>query len=120
MARMTHLMEMFSSSRSKRAAATSSFDLGDRLVEKLNEQKREMEERVGNMTCVLKEMNYLDANNKLDIRGMKKDMEQYTMPSPWFAQRYKEMVDTCYDMATNLPSQIEENAVITGEDFGTV
>lgn len=30
------------------------------------------------------------------------------------------MVDTCYDMATNLPSQIEENAVITGEDFGTV
>lgn len=127
MARMTQLMEMFSTSRSKRAAgqtrdglATPTLDLGDRLVEKLNEQKREMEEKVGNMTCVLKEMNYLDANNKLDIRGMKKDMEQYTMPSPWFAQRYEEMVDTCYDMATNLPSQIEENAVITGEDFGTV
>merc|ERR1712002_855201 len=121
MARMSEFMSMFNS-RSKRAAgqATPYLDLGDRLVEKLNEQKREMEEQIGNMTCVLKEMNYLDANNKLDIRGMKKDIEQYTMPSPWFATRYEEMIDTCYEMATNLPSQVEENAIITGEDFGTV
>ena len=51
---------------------------------------------------------------------MKKALEHYTMPSPWFTQRYEEMLDTCYEMATNLPRDIEENAIITGEDFGTV
>merc|ERR1719219_1929765 len=124
MTQMSEFVKMFSSSsRSKRQTAgepTPSLDLGDRLVEKLNEQKRHMEEKVGNMTCVLREMGDLDANNKIDIRAMKKSMEDYTMPSPWFAQRYEEMLDTCYEMATNLPSQIEENAIITGEDFGTV
>jgi len=123
MTRMSEFMKMFSSSsRSKRQAGepNPSLDLGDRLVEKLNEQKRQMEEKVGNMTCVLREMGDLDANNKLDIRAMKKSMEDYTMPSPWFAQRYEEMLDTCYEMATNLPSEIEENAIVTGEDFGTV
>jgi len=124
---MAQLMEMFSSSRSKRAAAETSdsvgnpsLDLGDRLVEKLNEQKKQMEAKVGNMTCVLKEMNCLDSDNQLDVRAMKRDMEQYKMPSPWFAQRYEELLDTCYDMATNLPEKIEENAVVTGEDFGSV
>jgi len=127
MARMSEFMEMFSSnSRSKRAAGqpkagvTPSLDLGDRLVEKLNEQKRHMEEKVGNMTCVMREMNYIDTNNKLDLRAMKKDIEQYTMPSPWFAQRYEEVVEMCYEMATNLPTEIEENAIVTGEGFGTV
>jgi len=125
MARMSDFMKMFSSSRSKRAAGqpgvtTPSLDLGDRLVEKLNEQKTQMEEKVGNLTCVMREMNFIDANNKLDIRALKKDLEQYTMPSPWFAKRYEEMMETCYEMATNLPSEIEENAIITGEDFGTV
>jgi len=124
-ARISDLMKMFSNSRSKRAAGqagvtTPSLDLGDRLVEKLNEQKREMEGKVGNLTCVLREMNDLDSNNKLDIHAMKKSLEHYTLPSPWFAQRYVEILDTCYEMATNLPSEIEENGIITGEDFGTV
>merc|ERR1711928_64557 len=86
MMRMNQLMEMFSNSRrSKRQAGQGNLDLGDRLVEKLNEQKKAMEAKVGNMTCV---------------------MEQYTMPSPWFADRYEEILDTCHDMATNLPDKI--------------
>jgi len=122
MSRMAEFFKVFTNNngRSKRAVTNPSLDLGDRLVEKLNEQKKEMEAKIGNMTCVLKEMNYIDANNKLDIRAMKRDMEQYTMPSPWFAQRYEELIDTCYDMATNLPTEIEENAVVTGEGFGEV
>jgi len=126
-ARMSQLMDMFARSRSKRAVgqkrdglANPNLDLGDRLVEKLNEQKKEMEAKIGNLTCVLKEMKYLNSDNQLDVRAIKKDMEQYTMPSPWFAQRYEELIDTCYEMATNLPAPIEENSVITGESFGTV
>merc|ERR1712080_320962 len=121
------MMDMFARSRSKRAVgqkrdglANPNLDLGDRLVEKLNEQKKEMEAKIGNLTCVLKEMKYLNSDNQLDVRAIKKDMEQDTMPSPWFAQRDEELIDTCYEMATNLPAPIEENSVITGESFGTV
>merc|ERR1711990_1018263 len=61
---MSQFKQMFNSYRSKRQAGrqdTDSLDLGDRLVEKLAEQKHQMEAKIGNMTCVLKETNTLDA-----------------------------------------------------------
>merc|ERR1712168_917016 len=115
---MSQFKQMFNSYRSKRQA-TDSLDLGDRLVEKLAEQKREMEAKIGNLTCVLKETNTIDASNNLDIQAMKRDMQQYTMPSPWFSQKYEEMLDTCYEMASNLPADIADNSVVSGS-FGTV
>merc|ERR1719381_423363 len=115
---MSQFKQMFNSYRSKRQA-TDSLDLGDRLVEKLAEQKREMEAEIGNLTCVLKETNTIDASSNLDIQATKRDMQQYTMPSPWFGQKYEEMLDTCYEMASNLPSDIADNSVVSGS-FGTV
>jgi len=109
--------DMFNS-RSKRAVDPS-LDLGDRLVEKLQEKQHMMEEKIGNMTCVFKEMGCLNHKNELDLQGMKDEMNKYTMPV-WFQKRYEEIIDTCYEMATNLPTKIEENAVVTGENFGTV
>merc|ERR1711973_566300 len=88
---MSQFKQMFNSYRSKRQAsrrqgprpaarqAGDNLDLGDRLVEKLAEQKRHMEEKIGNMTCVLKEINALDASNNIDIQGMKRDAQKYTM-----------------------------------------
>merc|ERR1712241_1106636 len=64
---MSQFKQMFNSYRSKRQASmrpqqpsrrtqpSDNLDLGDRLVEKLAEQKRHMEQTIGNMTCVLKE-----------------------------------------------------------------
>merc|ERR1712241_1100206 len=64
---MSQFKQMFNSYRSKRQASrrpqqpsrrtqpSDNLDLGDRLVEKLAEQKRHMEQEIGNMTCVLKE-----------------------------------------------------------------
>merc|ERR1712083_528749 len=115
---MSQFKQMFNSYRSKRQA-TDSPDLGDRLVEKLAEQKRHMEQTIGNMTCVLKETNALDASNNLDIQAMKRDMQQYTMPSPWFGQKYEQILETCYEMATNLPREIADNSVVSGS-FGTI
>merc|ERR1712032_1272103 len=75
---MSQFKLMFNSYRSKRQASrrpqqpsrrtqpSDNLDLGDRLVEKLAEQKRHMEQEIGNMTCVLKETNALDASNNLD------------------------------------------------------
>merc|ERR1712241_994906 len=128
---MSQFKQMFNSYRSKRQASrrpqqpsrrtqpSDNLDLGDRLVEKLAEQKRHMEQEIGNMTCVLKETNALDASNNLDIQAMKRDMQQYTMPSPWFGQKYEQILETCYEMATNLPREIADNSVVSGS-FGTI
>merc|ERR1719245_2301319 len=89
---MSQFKQMFNSYRSKRQASRrqgprpaarqtgDNLDLGDRLVEKLAEQKHHMEEKIGNMTCVMKELNVLDASNNIDIQAMKRDIQKYTMP----------------------------------------
>merc|ERR1711931_85791 len=113
MGRMSQFKNMFNSMRFKRAA-------GDKLVEKLAEQRHHMEAKIGNMTCVMRELNVLDASNNIDVQAMKRDIQKYTMPSEWFKNKYEHLLDTCYEMATNLPAEIAENSVITGETFGTV
>merc|ERR1711962_1067921 len=123
MARMSQIVDMFTRSRSKRdeaAVAAAGDSIGDRLVEKLNEKKHDMQEEIGNMTCVLKEMGYLDYQNDLDLQGMKKAMKQYTPTSDWFEKHYHEMLRTCYEMATNLPEKVVEQSVVKGKSFGSV
>merc|ERR1712127_1078573 len=94
-----NMMDVFS--RSKRDAGDN-LDLGDRLVEKLADQRHHMEAKVGNMTCVLREMKCLDSNNEIDIRTMKADIK-----------KYEDILDSCYEMATKLPADLQENSVIT-------
>merc|ERR1712192_275567 len=105
MGRMSHFKNMFNSMRFKRAAGDN-LDLGDRLVEKLAEQRHHMEAKIGNMTCVMRELNVLDVSNNIDIQAMKRDTQKYTMPSEWFKTKYEHLLDTCYEMATNLPAEI--------------
>jgi hypothetical protein len=105
--------------RSKREATNDALALNDRLKEKIQNVLEEQQTRVGNMTCVLKEMNCLNAENEIDVRAMKKDAEQYNMPSVWFKQRYEEIIDVCYEVATNLPAKLNEQEIVKGE-FGTV
>merc|ERR1711936_1363077 len=109
---MSQFKQMFNSYRSKRQVPrqdTDSLDLGDRLVEKLAEQKHQMEAKIGNMTCVMRELNVLDASNNIDVQAMKRDIQKYTMPSEWFKNKYEHLLDTCYEMATNLPREIADN-----------
>merc|ERR1711990_597581 len=112
MGRMSQFKNMFNSMRFKRAAGDN-LDLGDRLVEKLAEQKHHMEAKIGNMTCVMRELNVLDASNNIDIQAMKRDSQKYTMPSEWFKTKYEHLLDTCYEMATNLPAKIGEVKMFT-------
>merc|ERR1711892_104911 len=94
-------------------------DIGDRLFAKLEEQKKDMEFYVGNMTCVLRETNVLNKENELDVQAMKKSLQQYTMPSPWFKNKYEELIDICYETAVNIPAPIEDQYKVEG-DFGKV
>merc|ERR1740124_803688 len=84
--KMANFMANF---RSKRAADTVPVSLNDRLKEKIQHVFEEQQSKVGNMTCVLREMNCLNAENEIDVRAMKKDAEQYNMPSEWFKNRYE-------------------------------
>merc|ERR1719195_2187359 len=57
--------------------------------------------------------------DNLDLQGMKRDAQKYTMPSPWFGQKYEQILDTCYEMATNLPAEINNHSTVSGS-FGKV
>jgi len=116
---MSQFIEMFNS-RSKRQADGAEIDLGDRLVERLNAQKMEMQEEIGNFTCVMKELNTLGPNNELDLPAMKEDLKAFTLPSEWFGKRYEAMVDACYELATNLPEGMTKDQEISGPTFGTL
>merc|ERR1712126_529946 len=123
MARMSQIVDMFTRSRSKRdvaVVAAAGDSIGDRLVEKLNEKKHDMQDEIGNMTCFLKEMGYLNYQNDLDFQGMKEATKHYTAPSAWFEKHYYEKMRACYEMATNLPEKTVEQSVVKGESFGSV
>merc|ERR1712110_1174835 len=73
MGRMSQFKNMFNNMRYKRAAGDN-LDLGDRLVEKLVEQKH-----------------HLDASNNIGVQAMKRDIQKYTMPSEWFKNKYEHL-----------------------------
>merc|ERR1711992_387125 len=73
-----------------------------------NYRSSDYSNQIGRMSCVMKELNVLDASNNIDIQAMKRDIQKYTMPSEWFKNKYEHLLDTCYEMATNLPADIAE------------
>merc|ERR1711887_491272 len=73
--KMYKMANFFKNFRSKRQAAGDALALNDRLKEKIQHVFEEQQSKIGNMTCVLKEMNCLNAENEIDVRAMKKDSE---------------------------------------------
>merc|ERR1711892_430382 len=114
--KMANFMANF---RSKRAVDTDALSLNNRFKEKIQHVFEQQQSKVGNMTCVLREMNCLDAVNEIDVRAMKKDAEQYNMPSEWFKNRYEEIIDTCHEVSNTLPEKFYKQEIVKG-DFGTV
>jgi len=95
----------------KRRQADDSLALNDRLKEKMEHMMEEHVNRVSNMTCVLREMNVIDQNNNIDVSAMKKDAKQYKLPSAWFAERYEEILDSCYQVAENIPAGLQDKVL---------
>merc|ERR1719412_2196597 len=84
-------------------------ELGDRLAEKLKETQEHAIAEIGNFTCVMKEMNVLNDQNQLDVRGMKKDLENYNIPSEWFKNHEIRNIDICYQMSEGVPQSVQDD-----------
>merc|ERR1719433_1486166 len=91
--------------------ADDSLALNDRLKEKLEDLMKKHVDKVSNMTCVLRELNVIDKYNNIDVEAIKEDAEQYKMPSPWFGERYEQIVESCYEVAENLPAALQDKVL---------
>merc|ERR1719292_130922 len=79
----------FNNMRFKRqadAGVTNVLDLGDRLRDKIVEAEKHAEQKIGNMTCVMKEMNIINDNHEIDIAAIKQELRQMEL-SEWFQAR---------------------------------
>jgi len=86
-------------------------DLGDRLADKLKQEQYEMEQEIGNMTCVMKEIGILNQQNELDFNTQKRAFEKFNIPNQWLKNRLLDDMELCNKVAESLPveSQKEYN-----------
>merc|ERR1712045_268438 len=80
------------------------YDLGDKLVEKLEMAQEAFEAKAGNISCYLQEFGYIDENMNLDLQGMLKEWDSYD----WLKAKSKQGVKDCYDMVQAMPTNILE------------
>jgi len=85
-----------------------SLDLGDRLADKLKEEQQKMEAKLGNMTCVLREVGILNQQNELDFNTQKRTFEKYNFPSQWLKKRLLDDMELCNKVAQSLPNEAQE------------
>jgi len=85
------------------------YDLGDKLVEKLEMAQEAFEAKAGNISCYLQEFGYIDEDMNLDLQGMLKEWDSYDWSgNPWLQEKSKQGVQDCYDMVMAMPTQILE------------
>lgn len=85
---------------------TNVLDLGDRLRDKIVEAEKHAEQKIGNMTCIMKELNIINDNHEIDIAAMKADLRQMDL-SEWFQNRIEKDLDNCYAVAQNIPVDVQ-------------
>lgn len=113
--KMPMFRKMMSSMRFKRQA-DDALALNDRLKEKLEGVMTEHMSYLSNMTCVMRELNMIDNSNNIDVAAMKAEANnKYKMPSDWFKERYFTILDSCYEVAQNLPSDLDNEYDIQGD-----
>merc|ERR1719461_969348 len=85
------------------------YDLGDRLVEKLEMAQESFEAKVGNISCYLQEFGYIDEDMNLDLQGMLKEWDSYDWNgNTWLQAKSKQGVKDCYDMVQAMPTNVLE------------
>lgn len=76
------------------------YELGDRLSEKLLEQKEKMAAKLGNWSCVMQECGMIDKNLELDLESMLKEVKELNIADEWLYEKSIGMIRTCYAVRT--------------------
>merc|ERR1711994_1239711 len=108
-------------SRSKRAT-DDLFELGDRLTDKLKQETEEWQAKLGNASCVLKELDIIDQNENLDISGMVQSVERGEwgeFPDQWLKKQHIKDCRTCATFADSIPKTVFEECA-WGEKWGRI
>ena len=107
----------------KRAAADVPGEvLGEFMAEKLIEQSVKMQAKVGNASCVLKELRIIDANKKLDVNSMVESIENGEwgyFPDPWLKTENIKNCRTCATYAGSIPNTFFDECAY-GEEWGRI
>merc|ERR1712168_1784077 len=83
-------------------------DLGDRLADKLKQEQIEMEQKIGNMTCVMREIGVLNQQNELDFAAQKRAFEKFNIPNQWLKNRLLNDMELCNKVADSPPSESQK------------
>merc|ERR1739844_622543 len=112
---------MKSMNRNKRAT-DDLFELGDRLTEKLKEETEEMKAKMGNASCVLKELDIIDQNENLDVSGMVQSIENGEwgkFEDEWLEKQHIKDCRTCATFAETIPKSVFAECAY-GEKWGKI
>jgi len=112
---------MKSMNRNKRAA-DDLFELGDRLTEKLQQKTEEMKAKMGNASCVLKELDIIDQNENLDVSGMVQSIENGEwgkFEDEWLQEQHIKDCRTCATFAETIPKSVFAECAY-GEKWGKI
>jgi len=116
------MMQMFSdmmdgNGLQKRAADEDVYDLGSKLHEKLEHKKEHMEEMYGNMTCMLRECQVLDSENKFYPEGIKMEWDEWKnkIEDSWLRSQLEKYCDQCIEFAENIPQSMLDDCPWGGE-----
>jgi len=103
--------------RSHHEGEEGDFDLGSKLHEKLEHKKEHMEEMYGNMTCMLRECQVLDSENKFYPEGIKMEWDEWKnkIEDDWLRSQLEKYCDQCIEFAENLPQSMLDDCPWGGE-----
>merc|ERR1719219_1469302 len=109
MSGMQKMFELFKNqNRYKRD--TDLYDLGDKLVEKLEMAKDAFQAKAGNISCYLQEFNYIDEDMNLNLQGMLQEADSYDWQgNEWLHKKNKQGIKDCYDMVQSIPKNLLEH-----------
>jgi hypothetical protein len=71
--------------------------LGERLNDKLQEAKMEMQYEVGNCTCMLRECGVLDASNNFNTLGfLTSQLDDFVFEDQWLKEELTNDIQKCH------------------------
>merc|ERR1719273_2825944 len=76
--------------------------------------------KMDKMRMMMKMMKMSNMMDDYPSSSYSSDDSAFDMFSELFKNKYEHLLDICYEMATNLPADIADNSVVTGDTFGTV